>query len=81
MFFSELWGVVPEPLEFALRFAVVDPDGGDNEGIERESILAANWFFKGHRNKLTADISRIRRREVADNETETRVRLQWDVSF
>ena len=81
MFFSEIWGVVPEPLEFALRFAVVDPDGGDNEGIERESILAANWFFKGHRNKLTADISRIRRREVADNETETRVRLQWDVSF
>jgi len=72
---------VPEPLEFALRFALVDPDGGDNDGKERESMMAANWFFNGHRNKLTADLSRVLRRDVADNETETRIRLQWDVSF
>jgi hypothetical protein len=44
-------------------------------------MLAANWFFSAHRNKLTADISRVLRRDVADNETETRVRFQWDVSF
>ena len=81
MFFSEVWSSVPEPLEFALRYASVDPDGSDNNGIEREAMVAANWFFKGHRNKLTADISRIIRREVNDNETETRFRLQWDVSF
>jgi phosphate-selective porin OprO/OprP len=81
MFFSELWSGVPEPLEFALRYASVDPDGGDNIGIERESMMAANWFFNGHRNKLTVDLSRIDRREVADKETETRIRLQWEVSF
>ena len=81
MFFSEVWDWTPEPLEFALRYALVDPDGGDNEGKERESVVAANWFFNGHRNKLSADISRVLRRDVADNETETRIRLQWDVSF
>ena len=81
MFFSEVWDWTPEPLEFALRYALVDPDGGDNEGKERESVVAANWFFNGHRNKLSVDLSRVLRRDVADNETETRVRLQWDVSF
>ena len=81
MFFSEVWSGVPEPLEFALRYAMVNPDGGDEDGIEREFILAANWFFKGHRNKLSADISRIVWQEVADDETETRFRFQWDVSF
>lgn len=64
MFFSEVWGGVPEPMELALKYAMVDPDGGDEDGIEREFILAANWFFKGHRNKLSADISRIVRQEV-----------------
>jgi phosphate-selective porin OprO/OprP len=81
MFFSELWDWVPEPLEFALRYAQVDPDGGDEDGIERELMMGANWFFNGHRNKLTTDISRVVRRDVNDNEVETRIRLQWDVSF
>jgi len=67
MFFSEVWDWMPEPLELAARFALVDPDGRDSEGKEREGMMAANWFFKGHRNKLTADVSRVLRREVADN--------------
>jgi phosphate-selective porin OprO/OprP len=44
-------------------------------------MLATNWFFTGHRNKLTADIARVDRRESASSNTETRIRLQWDVSF
>jgi phosphate-selective porin len=81
MFLSELVDWSPEPLEFALRYAYVDPDGGDEVGKEHETMLAANWFFKGHRNKLTADLSRVVRRDVADNQVETRIRFQWDVSF
>jgi phosphate-selective porin len=81
LFISEVWDWAPEPLEFALRYAEVDPDGGDNKGKERETTMAANWFFGAHRNKLTADISRVLRRDVADDQTETRFRLQWDVSF
>lgn len=81
MFASEVWGGAPEPLEFALKYASVDPDGLEDEVSEREFIFASNWFFNGHRNKLTADVSRVIRQNVADNEFETRVRLQWDVSF
>jgi phosphate-selective porin OprO/OprP len=44
-------------------------------------LIAANWFFNGHRNKLTADISRNVRKYATDNEAETRFRFQWDVSF
>jgi len=81
MFFSEIWQKFPEPLEIALRYASVDPGEKPDDRIEREYMLATNWFFNGHRNKLTADIARVDRRNVADTNTETRVRLQWDVSF
>ena len=81
MFFSEIWSSVPDPLEFAIRYASVDPGDPDDSSEERESILAANWFFNGHRNKLTADVSRITRPDTTGSETETRIRLQWDVSF
>ncbi len=81
MFFSEVWDSVPEPLELALRHAAVDPDQENNVGMERESTISANWFIKGHRNKLTADVSRIDRKHTEDKQTEKRIRLQWDVSF
>jgi phosphate-selective porin OprO/OprP len=81
MFISQLWDWAPEPLEFALRYAMVDPDGSDRVGEERESMMAVNWFFQGHRNKLGADLSRVVRRDVSENQTEARIRLQWDVSF
>ena len=53
-------------------------------GIENfyEKTLALNWFFRGHNNKLTAEISEIDMEqfgsEVGDRMT---YRLQWDVSF
>jgi hypothetical protein len=43
--------------------------------------MAANWFIKGHRNKLTADGSRIDQKHADDMQSEKRIRLQWDVSF
>jgi phosphate-selective porin OprO/OprP len=81
MFFSEVWDSVPEPLELALRHASVDPDQENSSGVERESTISANWYIKGHRNKLTADVSRIDREQTEDKETEKRFRVQWDVSF
>lgn len=81
MFFAEVWQKFPEPLEFALRYAFVDPNEEPDNKIEREYVLAANWFFKGHRNKLTADFGRVDRRDDTFSQTETRIRLQWDVSF
>ncbi len=79
MFFSEVWSSVPEPLEFAIRYASVE--SGDSVADEKEYVLAANWFFKGHRNKLTTDISRRTIRDADGTDHESRLRLQWDVSF
>ena len=70
-----------EPLEIALKYASVDPDGGEDEVIERELIFASIWFFNLHHNKLTAHVSRIVRQNVADDEIKTWIRLQWDISF
>ena len=81
MFFSEVWEAMPEPLELAVRYAFVDIDRDISGDRELEYSLAANWFFNGHRNKLTSDISYINRRMAPETDTNTRFRMQWDVSF
>lgn len=74
-------GAVPENLEIAGRFAVVLPDI-DVDHLQRQYDLAVNYFFRGHRNKLTAEYSWF---DYDDSLGEThgkgRFRLQWDISF
>ena len=81
MFFSEVYDSFPEPLELAIRFARVDPNRDVSGDTEKEYTLGANWFFKGHRNKLTLDLSHVVRRQAPETDTSNRVRLQWDWSF
>jgi hypothetical protein len=81
-FFHALMDWVPRPLELAVRVAQVDPDAVRGDDIIRELGFGANWFFAGHRNKLTFDLSFLDREAANPGERqETRVRLQWDVSF
>jgi phosphate-selective porin OprO/OprP len=85
-FFHHLFEAIPAPLEFAARYAYVqEPNETDrNFDNEREEYtFAANWFFKGHNNKVTLDLSRLTIDDGLVNlsDTENRVRLQWDVSF
>ena len=81
MFFSEVWKQWPEPLELAIRLAHVDMDRSISGDYERENTLVANWFFNGHRNKLTADLSYVKRKMAPETDTNIRYRIQWDVSF
>jgi hypothetical protein len=81
MFFSEISEAFPEPLELAIRVASVDPDRDRSDDYEREITLGANWFFNGHRNKITLDLSRVVRKLAPETDTSNRVRLQWDWSF
>jgi hypothetical protein len=81
MFFSEWVESFPEPLEFALRIARVDPDRAVSGDTEEEFTLGSNWFFNGHRNKLSLDVSRVVRLQAPETDTSNRVRLQWDWSF
>jgi hypothetical protein len=81
-FFSELLDAVPKPLELAARVAVLDPDRSLEQDTQRELGVAANWFFHGHHNKLTAEYSRFRFDQAGESPAEDwRFRLQWDISF
>ena len=71
--------IIPRPLEFAYRYAFVDPAGVLGNHIVREHTVAANWFFAGHRNKLTVDYSHLT--QEGGFTPNDRVRVQWDVSF
>ncbi len=75
---------VPKPLEVAFRYAFVDPNVSAKNDKLQEFTTAINWFFAGHKNKLTLDGSWFtldQPSSVGSDQHEQRVRLQWDVSF
>jgi len=85
-FFHNMFESFPAPLELAVRYAYVDePNKADRSfSNEREEFtLGANWFFSGHGNKITLDFSHLTLDDglANDNESDNRLRLQWDVSF
>lgn len=80
-FLHEFFDGIPAPLEVALRVAQTDADTPRDLPSEDEITLASNWYFSGHRNKLTADISRLKTRLNSDSRSSWRLRLQWDLSI
>ncbi len=80
-FLHERWPAIPAPLEVAGRLGLVDPDTSLSSNLQQEWTLGANWFFQGHRNKLSADLSQLALDSPDEEQTETRVQVQWDVSF
>ena len=85
-FFHNIFESIPAPLEFAARIAYVkEPNEVDrNFDNERDEFtVGANWFFSGHNNKVTVDFSRLTLDDglFGFNDSENRVRLQWDVFF
>ena len=75
---------IPKPLEVAIRYAFVDPNVSAPNDVLKEYTTAINWFFAGHRNKVTVDFSHLSLDQpapAANAITEQRARLQWDVSF
>ncbi len=74
--------VIPKPLEIAFRFAFVDPNQSAKNDKLKAYTTAINWFFAGHRNKLTLDGTWFTLDQpVGKDLNEQQVRLQWDVSF
>ena len=73
---------VPEGLEIAARFAHVNPVVGVGHDWQTESAGVINWFFAGHDNKLSLEgawLTVAERGGASDGQT--RVRVQWDISF
>ena len=74
--------VVPKPLEIAFRYAFVDPNVSAKNDKLSAYTTAINWFFAGHRNKLTIDGTWFTLAQPrGKDENEQQIRLQWDVSF
>jgi len=75
------WQSLPEQWEVATRVGYVDPDLG---GLENgEVAFATNWFFNGHRNKLTAEAAWLRTIDEDDSRAanDWRFSLQWEISI
>jgi len=80
-FFAEIFDWVPDPLETMARIARVEPDVGDATPEETELAIGGNWYFYGHRNKLTFDVTRSTGGSPSGNDDAWGIRFQWDVSF
>lgn len=81
-FLHEVIPQIPSPLELVARYARYNPNTELADDVQQELALAANWFFHGHLNKLTAEATRFAFGETATTRRDGwRYRLQWDVSF
>jgi phosphate-selective porin OprO/OprP len=80
---AERWRWLSEKLEFAVRAAYVNPDSVGSTGKQenQEYTVGANWFFNGHRNKLSFDVTYLTIEEDSSQKSETRYQLQWDLSI
>ena len=81
-FFHYLFEKFPKPLEVYARQAFYDPNTDFSGDTNLEYTFGVNWFFKGHKNKLTLDYSYLdyNQFDIEDN-TEHMFRIQWDVSI
>jgi hypothetical protein len=68
--------------EVAARYEWFDPDDDRSDDEREEYGLGCNWFFAGNRNKLQADLFRIRREQTSgDTRDDTRFRVQYQLAF
>ena len=72
---------MPAPLELIARYANVRPDDVVLTSRQTEWAVGGNWFFNGHRNKLTLDVTRLHETTAVGKSAIWGTRLQWDVSF
>lgn len=73
---------ITDKLELATRLSEYRPDLSIKSNKQQEVAFAVNYFFEGHKNKLTAEITEFTF-EDKDllRQDETRFRVQWDISF
>lgn len=81
-FFHYAFPKFPKPLELFARHSYYDADAKRDGNENFEYTFGANWFFKGHKNKLTFDFAYLHYNEFQPEiKSGTRFRLQWDVSI
>ncbi len=75
--------VIPKQLELAGRYAFVDPDTTRNQDMQHEFSGVVNYFFNGHSNKISLQLSHLIVEDPTLNLSQAaqRLWLQWDLSF
>ncbi len=81
-FLNESFSKLPPQFEVFSRFAFYDANIHSIDNMNYEYTIGCNWFFKGHKNKLTFDYSYLDYHQFHPNVyAGNRFRLQWDVSI
>ncbi len=81
-FLQQIIPWMPRYTELAIRYAFYNPDINRESITEQELGIAINHFFKGHRNKLTAELTHFIFDRNSPNEVDDfRFRIQWEISF
>lgn len=77
---AEHWAQMAPQLEIALRAAYVNSDSAGSL-VNQEITFCINWFFNGHRNKLSADVSQVQAQDDKEHGADFRFQLQWELSI
>lgn len=74
---------VPEKLEVYGRYAYYDPNRMVSNDTQREYTIGGNYFLYGHNNKLSLEYSYLGYESIdgITNQSGSRFRVQWDISF
>ena len=81
-FFHGVFDWFPKDLEFATRYSQFKPNVNFSYNKETETSFIFNWFFSGHKNKLSAELSYFDFYQATlPYNTGWRFRLQWDISI
>ncbi|SFP52112.1 hypothetical protein SAMN05216419_100549 [Nitrosomonas cryotolerans] len=72
-----LFPIIPRNLEFAGRYAFVDPNVNFNGDLQQEASGVMTYFFNGHLNKVNFQVSQL----TVQNQSDQRFWLQWDLTF
>jgi len=74
--------IIPRKLEFAGRYAVVDPNLAVGNIEQQEASGVVTYFINGHNNKINFQVSDLTLApEDARSRSEQRYWVQWDISF
>lgn len=73
--------IMLKKLELAVRYSLFDPDNDMPDDLQKEYSTGINYYFRGHRSKIQADVSHF----VTDTEdidkNENRFKLQYQMIF
>lgn len=72
----------PKKMEIAARHAGYRPDSKIKDQFGIEKTLTLNYFFNGHKNKLTTEVNYFEYQNIETYPAdEWRFRVQWDISL